>query len=55
MASTPYCEQVGVKRQDPGNSGEISHWYSLISNKNNCPINHLIPLTINSLYIRLEA
>jgi hypothetical protein len=30
-ASTPYCEQVGVKRHCGPMSGEISFWYTRIN------------------------
>jgi hypothetical protein len=33
MASMAYCEQVGVKRQAGGNSGEIRSWYVLIKKR----------------------
>ena len=34
MASTVYCEQVGVYRQEGGNKGEIATWYNLMIAKN---------------------
>lgn len=32
ITSIPYCEQVGLNRQDIGIKGEIIAWYSLIKN-----------------------
>lgn len=37
MASTPYCEQVGVNLQFAPNIGEMAYWYTFIKPKKNQP------------------
>lgn len=53
MASMPYWEQVGVKRQLAPSRGESSHWYNLMSTRKNAPISCLMYLMCCGLVVRL--
>lgn len=50
MASTPYCEQVGLYLQLAPNKGDSSHWYNLMIPKNNQENKSLMTFIVDLSY-----